>query len=123
MDTFHYGEQQLHFYRLRAWVLMANHVHLLIYPEIGLPRITESVKSYPARQAHAILRRTGLPFWQDESHDHWVRGTDELARIVRYIERNPLVAGLVTRPEDWPRSSAFEQAGRPVPPDYSAGAK
>jgi REP element-mobilizing transposase RayT len=65
---------------------MANHVHILIYPAARLSRITKAVKNFPARQANAILGRTGRPFWQDESYDHRVRGPDELEKIVRYIE-------------------------------------
>jgi putative transposase len=92
---------------LRAWVLIVNHVHILIDPEARLSRITKAIKNHTARQANAILGRTGLPFWQDESYDHWVRGPEELAKIVRYIERNPMVAGLVSKGEDWRWSSAF----------------
>jgi putative DNA methylase len=66
-----------------------------------------------------IMGRTGSPFWQDESYDHWVRGPEELAKIVRYIEENPVAAGLVSRGENWRWSSAFGMAGgqarRPVP--------
>ena len=86
---------------------MVNHVHILIYPESPLPKITKSIKNYSARQANLILGRTGLPFWQDESYDHWVRGPEELTKIVRYIEGNPVAAGLVNRGEDWRWSSAF----------------
>jgi hypothetical protein len=64
-------------------------------------------QNYSARQANAILGRTGLPFWQDESYDRWVRTPEEFARIVRYIERNPATAGLVKSVEDWRWSSAF----------------
>ncbi len=86
---------------------MANHVHILIYPAAKLSRITKAVKNFSARQANAILGRTGQPFWQDESYDHWVRGPDELEKIVRYIEENPVAAGLAERAESWPWSSAF----------------
>jgi putative transposase len=102
-----YGERQLGLYQLRAWVLMSNHVHILIYPEAKLSRITKAVKNFSARQAKTILGRTGQPFWQDESHDHWVRSSEELQRIVRYIEENPVAAGLVERVEQWRWSSAF----------------
>jgi putative transposase len=118
-DALRYGQRQLGLYQLRAWVLMVNHVHILIYPEARLSRITKAIKNHSARQANAILGRTGLPFWQDESYDHWVRGPEELAKIVRYIENNPVAAGLVSRGEDWRWSSAFGlegQARRPVPP-------
>ena len=107
VDTLHYGERQLGLYELRAWVLMANHVHILIYPRAKLSRITKAVKNFSARQANTILGRTGQPFWQDESYDHWVRGRDELEKIVRYIEENPVTAGLVDGAENWRWSSAF----------------
>jgi len=94
-------------YELQSWVLMANHVHILIHPKANLSRITKAIKGFSARQANTILGRTGQPFWQDESYDHWVRGAEEEARIVRYIEENPVVAGLVGRAEDWRWSSAF----------------
>ncbi len=79
----------------------------MIYPRAKLSRITKAVKNFSARQANALLGRTGQPFWQDESWDHWVRGPEELEKIVEYIEANPLAAGLVERVEDWRWSSAF----------------
>jgi REP element-mobilizing transposase RayT len=106
-DALRYGEAQLSLYKLRAWVLMVNHVHILIYPNAALPRITKAIKNYSARQSNLILGRTGSPFWQDESYDHWVRGPEELDKIVRYVEQNPVAAGLVSRAEGWRWSSAF----------------
>jgi len=50
---------------------MVNHAHISIHPEAKLSRITKAIKNYSARQANAILGRTGQPFWQDESYDHW----------------------------------------------------
>jgi putative transposase len=118
-DALRYGEIKLGLYELRAWVLMANHVHILIYPKATLSRITKSIKNFSARYANVILGRTGQPFWQDESYDHWVRCPVELEKIVLYIEGNPVAAGLVERVEDWRWSSAFgiaeRQARRPVP--------
>jgi REP-associated tyrosine transposase len=107
-DALQYGEQHLQLYKLRAWVLMVNHVHILIYPEASLSRITKAIKNFSARQANALLGRKGQPFWQDESYDHWVRDPEELKKIVSYIEENPLAAGLVERVEDWPWSSASQ---------------
>jgi len=40
------------------------------------------------------LGRTGEPFWQKESYDHWVRNQAEFLRIKAYIENNPVKAGL-----------------------------
>jgi len=105
VDTLGKGEKLGH-YVLHSFVVMANHVHALLEPKVPLARITNGIKGVTARRANAILRRAGKPFWQDESFDHWVRNEAELARIRSYIERNPVSAGLVERPEDWPWSSA-----------------
>ena len=106
-DALRYGERNLGLYELRAWVLIVNHIHILVYPKAKLSRITKSIKNFSAREANAILGLTGQPFWQDESYDHWVRGPEELEKIVQYIEENPVVAGLVERVEGWRWSSAF----------------
>ncbi|MGB7758560.1 MAG: transposase [Bryobacteraceae bacterium] len=100
------GESQKRFYELQAWVIMPNHVHMLILPGVPLPRITHWIKGRTAMEANLLLQRTGQPFWQDESYDHWVRNEKEFNRIVAYIEENPVSAGLAGAPEDWPWSSA-----------------
>ena len=68
--------------------VMANHVHVLLRPRVSLRKALMNVKSASARAANAILGRTGQPFWQDESYDHWVRGDRERASITSYIEHN-----------------------------------
>ena len=95
-------------YELFAWVVMSNHVHVLLQPHKPLREVTRAVKNTSAREANLILGRTGLRFWQDESYDHRVRDGKELERIVRYIEWNPVRAALVERVELWPWSSASE---------------
>jgi len=52
------------------------------------------------------LGPTGQPFWQYESYDHCIRSTLELNRVIRYVESNPLKAGLVASVEAWRWSSA-----------------
>jgi REP element-mobilizing transposase RayT len=110
------GEQERRFYELSAWVLMPNHVHLLILPKVATAAITRWLKGSTARRANQLLGRTGLSFWQDESYDHWVRNTKEFDRIIGYIEENPVSAGLVGAMELWPWSSAAWQAKPPAPP-------
>jgi REP element-mobilizing transposase RayT len=97
-------------FRLHSYVVMANRVHVLIEPAAPLSVITRQVKGATAREANIVLHRTGSRFWQDESFDHWVRNPAEWRKIRHYIEQNPVKAGLVGRPEDWPWSSA----SRPV---------
>jgi len=106
VDTLLTGARERELYELFAWVVMANHVHVLLQASKPLREVTRAVKNTSARQANRLLGRTGLPFWQDESYDHWVRGAKEFERIVRYIEWNPVQAGLVERAEQWPWSSA-----------------
>ena len=71
------GESERKFYHLHAWVVMPNHVHLLILPKEPLPIITRWLKGSTARQANQLLGRTGQPFWQNESLDRWVRNDRE----------------------------------------------
>jgi putative transposase len=93
-------------YELRAWALMANHVHVLLLPLISPSRLMQSMKGYTARQANLILGQTGRTFWQAESYDHWVRDDAELERIADYIENNPVKAGIVDCAEKYEWSSA-----------------
>ena len=101
-----HGESQRQFYLLQAWVIMPNHVHIVLQPNVSLPVITRWLKGSTARRANQILGRTGEAFWQDESFDHQVRNEAELNWIVRYVEQNPVSAGLVAQAGDWPWSSA-----------------
>jgi putative transposase len=105
------GERERGFYLLRAWAIMPNHVHVLWNPCVPVSRITRWVRGSTARKANLVLGRTGKMFWQGESYDHWVRNPDELEKIVRYIESNPVAAGLAGAPELWPWSSASSRAG------------
>ena len=105
VDAIRTGESRK-LYELHAWVVMPNHVHMLILPHVPLPQITHWIKGRTAREANLLLERTGEPFWQHESWDHWVRNEREFQRIVAYIEENPVSAGLAGTPEGWPWSSA-----------------
>jgi putative transposase len=98
--------QERQIFGLRAYVVMANHVHVLLEPGIPIARITQEIKGQTAREANRLLGLIGTRFWQQESFDHWIRSTAEWSRIRSYIERNPVTAGLVKKPEDWPWSSA-----------------
>jgi len=108
------GMSEWRLYELLAWVIMANHVHILMQPQVPLGKALMNIKSASARAANAALGRTGKPFWQDESYDHWVRNDRERNAIIRYIHFNPVTAGLVREPEEWPWSSAGWQ--RMAPP-------
>ena len=101
-------------YRLIAWVIMPNHVHLLIELSEGfsLSEIMHSIKSYTAHEANKILERKGR-FWSVESFDRYIRDVRHFRNVVEYIENNPVKAGLCGRAEEWEFSSAFGR-GREV---------
>ena len=60
-----------------------------------------------------MMGLTGQPFWQDESYDRLVRDETEFQRIARYIEMNPVKAGMAATPELLPWSSAWPIDNRP----------
>jgi putative transposase len=93
-------------FQLHAYVVMANHVHVLLEPKSPIARISRMIKGSTAREANSILGRTWMRFWQEESFDRWIRNAPEWRRVRIYIERNPLAAGRVRKPEEWPWSSA-----------------
>ena len=98
------GERE-NLYELFAWVIMPNHVHILILPISGPQKIMHWIKGRSAKESNSLLGRTG-PFWQHESYDHFVRSRKEFDRVVSYIEQNPVSAGFVCKAEDWRFSSA-----------------
>ena len=98
------GNQRL--VELHSYVVMSNHVHILMTIHEPLAHITRLVKGTTARRANLLLGLTGHSFWQDESFDHWVRNPVEWQKIRNYIEANPVKAGLIAAPADWPWSSA-----------------
>jgi REP element-mobilizing transposase RayT len=93
-------------YELGAWVIMSNHVHIVILPRIPLRKIMQRLKGRTAYQANRLLGRT-CKFWKDESYDHWIRSQEALNRVIRYVERNPVKAGLIDSIEHWRWSSAW----------------
>ena len=95
-------------YRLFSWVVMPNHVHCLMtrFDENELSDIVHSIKSFTAHEANRILDRAGQ-FWIEEYFDRYIRNQEHFDKAVKYIENNPVKAGLCRVPEDWPYSSAW----------------
>jgi len=110
------GDCERRSYDLAAWVVMPNHVHLLILPLVPVPVLMRWLKGSTARAANQLLGRTGQAFWQDDSFDHYMRSALELERTILYIEENPVSAGLVDSAGHWRWSNAGWQAKPPAPP-------
>ncbi len=109
-------------YRLDAFSIMSNHVHVVFRPNLDersleetkigervifksgqdtLAQIMQSLKGGTARQCNMLLKRKGQ-FWERESFDREVRDDAGFVRAVRYTLKNPVKAGLVKRPMEWP---------------------
>ena len=101
----------LHFnlqrYRLNAWCVMPNHVHALFEVFEGHPvgTVIRSWKTFTTREINKLLSRKGS-LWQDDYFDRYMRDEAHLRNESAYIEANPVSAGLVKKPEQWPFSSA-----------------
>jgi putative transposase len=97
-------------YELRAWVVMPNHVHALLKTsETSLGKIVKQFKDYTAREANKVLQRRGQ-FWADGYWDTYMRDREHELRTQRYIENNPVKAGLICAAKDWSWSSARSRA-------------
>lgn len=110
-------------YRLLAWCIMPNHVHVLIAPSAPLGKIVQSWKSFTGRWALERWAELGLrgpgeddpgrdgpgkngAFWMREYWDRYIRDADHYQQTIRYIHQNPVKAELCAAPEDWRWSSA-----------------
>lgn len=99
---FHNGKQ----YEIDAYVIMPDHVHLLITPfrEFQLDVILSNMKRFTAGKINKILEKQGK-LWQAENFDHLVRNHGYWVRYFDYIHYNPIKAGLAKTPEEYPWSS------------------
>ena len=82
-------------YELGDYVIMPNHVHVLLKPLVVLPvsQLLGTAKGASARRINAQLGTHGT-LWMDESFDHIVRGIASLKKFQRYIADNPAKARL-----------------------------
>jgi len=89
---------------------MPNHLHILINPleGISLSDIMKNLKGYTARAINKYLGRSGH-VWQPDYFDRYIRGEEHFYKTVRYIENNPVKAGLVSSPEEWCFGSAYRR--------------
>ena len=106
VETFRAYGPALQQYELHSFVVMPNHVHLLLTPRIELAKLTAFVKGAIARRANELLNQPDTPFWDEENCEHLVGDTHELGRIRQYIELNPVPVGMAREPADYVYSSA-----------------
>ncbi len=115
--------RQKYLFKLLGYVVMPNHVHLVIYPsdDIKIGSVIGEIKSRAARRIGAILKSQGrynrdmvsvnrdgshrFVLWKRRCYDHNCRTPDTVREKIRYCHMNPVKAGLVADAAEWPWSS------------------
>ncbi len=102
-------------YDLVAYVVMPNHVHVLIktYVRFSVSKVVHSWKSFTAHEINKCMkcgRDARAPstskVWQNDYFDRFIRDERHFAQAVAYIHENPVKAGLCRHAHEWPWSSA-----------------
>lgn len=90
-----------------AYCLMPNHYHLVVYPHADgdLSRWMHWALNTHVRRYHQHYQTTGH-LWEGRYKSFPIEADDHLLTVLRYVERNPVRAGLVERAEQWAWSSA-----------------
>lgn len=121
-------------FKLFAWVVMPEHVHLIVLPSDGSIRPVlrglkqgfgqRTIRAWnaagDAKLAHTRVGENTHRFWQrGGGYDRNVRSYDELRKHAEYIHANPVRRGLAECPEDWRWSSFAAWHGLPssITPD------
>jgi putative transposase len=94
-------------YILQAFVLMPEHLHVLITPsdETTIDKAMQMIKGGSAHRMGAE-RPQQFPIWHRGFHDRWIRDAEQFRKVKSYIEQNPVKARLAEKPEDYTWSSA-----------------
>lgn len=92
-DRLHHFQNERYF--LSCWTIVPNHCHLVIHPfdDHLLEDLVGAMKGVCARHINRAFGKTGS-VWEEESYDRIVRDEEHLWRVIQYIGRNPLLAGL-----------------------------
>ncbi len=100
---------------VHSYVLMSNHFHLLATPSAieGIPQMMQSVGRRYVRYFNQRQSRTGT-LWEGRYKSTLIQAERHLLTCMAYIDLNPVRAGLVAEPSDYPWSSYSHHVGRAV---------
>jgi putative transposase len=128
------AERIRHGFRLLGYVLMPEHIHLVIVPQLEgkIGDIIGDIKRVSSETLHEMLQQSNCDLisrllvkrdgewrfglWQRRCYDHNCRNDEAVWRCIEYCHQNPVSRGLVRNPEDWRWSSyQWYTGGRDVP--------
>lgn len=119
-------------YLLHEFVLMPNHLHLLLTPaeNVSLEKAIQLIKGGSSHEIH-IVRGNKIQIWQSGFHESRVKNSTEYKIKADYIRFNAVAAKLVMQPQDWKFCSAaglyeldpIPQGLKPIVPTANVGPK
>ena len=89
-------------FTLRAYGLMPDHLHVLLQGDSLTSDLLCFVRTFKHKTTFHFRAKTGKTLWQISFFDHILRTAEELSKAAEYILLNPVRAGLVQRPADYP---------------------
>ena len=89
-----------------AYCLMPDQAHLLLEGVDAASNLTALIKSSKQSSGQRFAAKMGQPLWEEGFHDHVLRPEEDPKRFARYIIENPVRAGLVKSPLDYPLSGS-----------------
>ena len=122
-------ECRSHCFGVYAYCFMPDHVHLVLVGEKGAAELPMLVRAFKGAVA-AVGRAKGVPkLWQKGFYDHVIRSGEGLDRAAWYVFMNPVRAGFVNEPAEWPYSGSLmfdwerlETSSEPFVPPWKKGA-
>jgi putative transposase len=101
------GRMQIH-----AFVLMPDHMHLILTPapDVSLEKAMQFLKG-----GYSFLLKSKLDVWERSYRERRIVDAQDFATARRYVEQNPVRAGIVDRAEEYPFSSGAKDLTDPIP--------
>jgi putative transposase len=99
-----------HSFSLRAYCLMPDHLHVLLQGDSTWSDLLSFVKTFKHKTTFHFRAKTGKTLWQISFFDHILRTAEDLSETTEYILLNPVRAGLVQRPRDYPYSQILRES-------------
>ena len=99
---------------VNVYCFMPDHVHLLIEARSEQADVVAFVHQAKQRTGYAFAQRYRMRLWQPSFHDHVLRDDEASLSVARYIIENPVRAGLVGSPVDYPFLGASEYTVRQI---------
>jgi putative transposase len=99
-----------HGWAIGRYVIMPDHVHFFCAPELAAKTLSEFTQAWKQWTSKRLMhkRRFAANVWQEEFFDHVLRSSESYSQKWDYVRENPVRAGFVVTPEEWPWQGEIE---------------